>query len=121
MPTTKRRALRDQIVNPDNEMLADGIGGTITGGPMEPIDLMEILARGLSGASRGGAVSGAAQTAAGSPSPTGHVPVGIALSDGSTISFANVADILNHGHAEPKGPDSELAQVTTRRRVLATA
>ncbi len=84
-----RRATRDRL----NEHLPDGIDGTITGGPMAPIGLSEILERGARGASRGGAVAGAAaQTAADRPGWTEPAERGIALSDGSRICFASIND-----------------------------
>ena len=83
-----KRARRDQSTTPNNEDLRDGIGGTITGGQMETIGRLEILERGARGASRGGAVSGAAQIVADSPGRAR----GIALSDGSRICFASIAD-----------------------------
>jgi hypothetical protein len=86
-----RRAMRDQMTKPNNEHLPDGIGGTITGGPMEPIGLMEILERGTRGASRGGAVSGAAQIVGGGPGYASPAERGISLSDGSRIYFASIA------------------------------
>jgi hypothetical protein len=88
-----RRALRDQLTKPNNEHLPDGIGGTITGGPMDPPGLMEMLERGAHGASRGGAVSGAAQVVAGGPGHPSHAERGISLSDGSRICFASIADV----------------------------
>jgi hypothetical protein len=83
-----------------DEALPDGVGGTITGGPMQPINLIEILRLGGRGASGGGAVSGAAQGAlsgalsgiasgAGAGAGSGR-DRGIALSDGSRIIFASV-------------------------------
>jgi hypothetical protein len=83
-----------------DEALPDGVGGTITGGPMQPINLIEILRLGERSASRGGAVSGAAQGAvSGSASGVGagaggaRSP-GIALSDGSRIIFASVEQAM---------------------------
>jgi hypothetical protein len=74
--------------------LPDGTGGTIAGGPMRPIDLMDFLRLGshgvsMGGVSMGGAVSGAAANIQ-SASPRNDR--GIALSDGSRIVFASVAD-----------------------------
>jgi hypothetical protein len=100
MPTVKRRAIRDQSTKPNRDHLPDGIGGTITGGPMEPIDLMEILSRSARSVSRGGAVSGAAQTVDSETMDSGEEAradwingqdLGIALSDGSRITFASIA------------------------------
>jgi len=91
-----RRAMRDQMTKPNNEHLPDGIGGTITGGPMEPIGLMEILERGTRGASRGGAVSGAAQIVGGGPGYASPAERGISLSDGSRICFASIAEVGLH-------------------------
>jgi hypothetical protein len=67
---------------------------------MEPIDIMEILNRSSQCASRGGAVSGAAYVAFIRPDAHegNHAAArdrqdrAIALSDGSRISFASVAD-----------------------------
>lgn len=87
-----RRATRDQLTKPNGEHLPDGIGGTITGGPMEPVGLLEILERGARGASHGGAVSGAAQVVTGGPRRNRLAEPGVALSDGSTICFASLAD-----------------------------
>lgn len=95
MPIVKRRAIRDQSAKPNSDHLPDGIGGTITGGPVEPIDLMEILNRSARCASRGGAVSGAAHTV--DSGEEAHADwgngqdLGIALSDGSRITFASIA------------------------------
>jgi hypothetical protein len=89
---TNRRATRDGATKRTGENLPDGIGGTITGGPMKPICLVEILERGTRGASRGGAVSGAAQVAAGNYGESGRAGPGIALSDGSRISFTSIDD-----------------------------
>lgn len=87
-----RRATRDQVTKPNDEHLPDGIGGTITGGPMAPVGLLEILERAACGASRGGAVSGAAQVVADSLGRISQGERGIALSDGSRICFASIVD-----------------------------
>ena len=93
MRTVTRRATRDQLAKRDNVDLVGGGGGTITGGPREPIDLTGILERGSRGVSRGGAVSGAAsQVVVSNFGATGRQDRGIALSDGSRISFSSVAD-----------------------------
>jgi hypothetical protein len=86
-----RRATRDQVTKPNHKHLPDGTGGAITGGPMQPIGLLEILERAAHGASRGGAVSGAAQGVE-EGGHTSQAERGIALSDGSRISFASIAD-----------------------------
>jgi hypothetical protein len=91
MGMVKRRAIRDQLTRANREHLPDGVGGTITGGPMEPIDLMQILSRSARCVSRGGAVSGAAQTVVSSPEDGRVQDLGIALSDGSRITFASLA------------------------------
>lgn len=94
MPTIKQRAIRDRSTKANREHLPDGIGGTITGGPMEPIDLIEILDRSARCVSRGGAVSGAAQAVVASPGERladGGYDLGISLSDGSRITFASLA------------------------------
>ena len=92
-----RRATRDQLKHRGNVDLPDGVGGSVTGGPTEPIDLMRILAQGGNAASRGGAVSGAAHAVVSNLGIGGPRDPGIALSDGSRISFASIADagILN--------------------------
>lgn len=97
MRTMTRRARRDRPGTRDNDALPegnnlpDGIGGTITGGPMEPIDLLAILEGGRA-VSRSGAVSGAAQVVVSNLREEGGRDRGIALSDGSRISFASIAD-----------------------------
>jgi len=93
MRTPNRRAIRDQLTTRNSEQLLYGAGPTVTGGPLKPIDLMEILNRSERGVSRGGAVSGAEfplVSSAGSGS--GRDPA-IALSDGTTITFASVGDV----------------------------
>ena len=91
-----QRATRDRLPKrtnadlPANEALPDGVGGTITGGPTEPINVMEILARGPRGAA--GAVSGAAHVVVCGLGRSRGQDHGIALSDGSRISFATIAD-----------------------------
>jgi len=87
-----RRAMRNQLRKPNNEHLPDRTGGTIAGGPTKPIGPPEILERGEHGASRGGAVSGAAQAVADSIGRTSQADRGIALSDGSRICFSSIAD-----------------------------
>jgi hypothetical protein len=94
MRTTKRRANRDRLTPRTNSDLPDGVGGTITGGPMEPIDVMEILARGARGVSGAGAVSGAAQVVVSGVGPAPGKAHGIALSDGSRISFTSIVDTV---------------------------
>jgi hypothetical protein len=90
MRTMKRRATRDQLTTRNGEHLPDGIGGTITGGPVVPIDLMEILNRSARCVTGSGAVSGAAQSAASGGQD--RRKLGVALSDGSRITFASLAD-----------------------------
>jgi hypothetical protein len=80
------------LTTSNHETLPDGVGGTVTGGPMRPMDLMEILSRGGAGTSRGGAVSGAAQVVTSALSARAGRDEGIALSDGSRITFARVGD-----------------------------
>jgi hypothetical protein len=92
MRATAKRKLEDQVIRRDSESLPDGIGGTITGGPMEPIDLTAILSRPDRAISRGGAVSGAAQTTFSRAGTGRGRDEGIALSDGSRISFASIDD-----------------------------
>lgn len=67
--------------------LPDGAGGTIVGGPMRPIDLTALFARGVS---MGGAIAGAAQVVTG---PDDRDDAGIALSDGSRIIFATMDNV----------------------------
>jgi hypothetical protein len=83
MRTVNRRAIRDQLTARNGEHLPGGIGGSITGGPVAPLDLMEILNR-TRCTSGGGAVSGAAQAV------RGEEVASVALSDGSRIIFADV-------------------------------
>src|ERR1017187_2106973 len=87
-----RRVTRDRLTKQTNADLPDGVGGTITGGPMEPINVMEVLARGARGVAGVGAVSGAAQVVVSSVGSSRGRDRGIALSDGSRISFASIAD-----------------------------
>jgi hypothetical protein len=136
----KQRAARDLLTQRNNEHLPDGVGGTITGGPVEPIDLMEVLSRGGRGVSRVGAVSGAAQVVSssfvigglvgGGFAGGGRGDHGIALSDGSRISFFSVADagVLRHDDGprlarEPaRAPvDDDARAPSNGSRVLATA
>jgi hypothetical protein len=94
MRTTARRATRDRLTQRNDDNLSDDIGGTITGGPLESIDLINILERSSRGVTRGGAVSGAAKTVSvSSPGATGGQDRGIALSDGSRIYFISIADV----------------------------
>jgi len=84
-----RRAIRDQLAKRNG---SESAGETVTGGPIQPIDLMEVLSRGARDVSRGRAVSGAAQVVISSPGSGGSSRA-VALSDGSMISFARVGDI----------------------------
>lgn len=70
--------------------MPDGIGGTIAGGPMRPLDLIEHLTRGTQASIAGVAVAGAAQVMVSSACGVGGREPGIALSDGSRIIFASV-------------------------------
>jgi hypothetical protein len=88
-----RRAIRDNSIRHSGEQLPDGVGGTITGGPMQAIDLMEVLNRSPFGVSRGGAVSGAAHVVVSGAGARGAPENDIALSDGSRIMFASVGDL----------------------------
>jgi len=65
---------------------------------MPKINLTEILDRGSPGNSRGGAVSGAAHVVVSSVLAGNGQQNGVALSDGSRISFASLADpgVLRH-------------------------
>ena len=77
--------------------LADGSGGTIAGGSMQPLDLMALLTGGAASVSVGGPVSGAAQavqpTARAARGRDAHGPDNsVALSDGSRIVFVSVSD-----------------------------
>jgi hypothetical protein len=139
MRTVTQRATRDQLKQRNNEHLPDGVGGTITGGPVEPIDLMEVLSRGGRGVSRVGAVSGAAQVVSSSFVTGGLVggglagsrpgDRGIALSDGSRISFFSVADagvLLDDDGPGPgaksvRATDHDVHAPSAGPRVLATA
>jgi hypothetical protein len=91
MRAMSRRATRDHLNRP-GERLSDGVGGTITGGPMQPVDVWEILNLGARGCSRGGAVSGAAQTAVNNLGVGQARQRAIALSDGSRITFSSLDD-----------------------------
>jgi hypothetical protein len=87
--TTGRRSRHNTATRTDGPQ-PDGLGGTITGGPMPPLDLMETLNLGVQTLSRGGAVSGAAHVLGGGTGADGRRDSGITLSDGSRISFASV-------------------------------
>jgi hypothetical protein len=84
-----RHARHDQSTTPSNEDLRDGIDGTVASGLPATAGLLDNLEPGAREASRGRAVSGAARIVADSPD-RGR---GIALSDGSRICFASVADV----------------------------
>jgi hypothetical protein len=76
---------------------ADGLAGTITGGGAVAASPITDIGRGAQCVSRSGAVSGAAQGVAGGPAFPGGLASGgpdrwIALSDGSRITFASIAD-----------------------------
>jgi hypothetical protein len=85
------RRTRDQLTKPKAEHPPNGIGGTIAASPMERIGLLNILEHDAYGASRGGAVSGAAQVVSGWPTYACQTERSIALSDGSRICFASLA------------------------------
>jgi hypothetical protein len=95
MRRMSRGTPEQQAAARDRTNLPDGVGGSVTGGPVQLIDLMEVLERGSrdagwGGASRGGAVSGAAHIVV-SNVLAGDTPErDIALSDGSRISFASL-------------------------------
>jgi hypothetical protein len=93
MHRVTRRAAHGQPTKRSPATLPEIVGGTITGGPMEPLDLMEILARGTRGASGSGAVPGAAHLMAIVLSPVNGADRGVALSDGSRIVFSSVDDL----------------------------
>ena len=67
-------------------------GETITGGPVETLDLMEILSRPARGVTRGGAVSRADQPMVIHIVGRSGLQRAIALSDGSRISFASIEE-----------------------------
>src|SRR5580658_665636 len=92
MRRMSRKMPGGRVAASDRAVLPDGIAGTITGAPLTPINLMEILGRGSRDASRGGAVSGAAHVVVSSVLAINDQERGIALSDGSRISFASLAD-----------------------------
>lgn len=79
-----RRTTRDQLKR-DPQQPPSGVEPVVTGGPMRKLDLTEVLAR-------GGAVPGAAHIVLSSLDESAGERGGIALSDGSRISFASVAD-----------------------------
>jgi hypothetical protein len=96
---------------------------------MEPIDLLAILERAAHGASRGGAVAGAAQGVAEGIGRTSLAERGIALSDGSRICFASIADAglfrdedipMVRGGQAP-GPDDSNAPAANDGKPRATA
>ena len=75
-----------------NGPLPDGVGGTITGGPLEPIDLMELLNRAPRTAGRGRAVPGAAHWTRDAAPPPAHSRDAVFLSDGTRITFSALDD-----------------------------
>ena len=89
MGRTFQSRLRDRR---PGDSLPDGVGGSVTGGPMRAPDLMEILSKGTRAATRAGAVSGAAQSIDSRSGSRFDEAKAIALSDGSRISFASLAD-----------------------------
>jgi hypothetical protein len=110
-----RHARHDQSTTPGNEDLRDGIGGTVASGPPATTGVLGNLEPGAREASRGGAVSGAAQIVADSPDRR-H---GIALSDGSRISFASIADVgLLRDDNVPMAVDE---QTSARKDIIGTA
>ena len=103
MRTTTGSMTRDRTVKRKPHQLPDGTGGTIAGGPMRAIDLMQLLGRSVADVSVGGAVSGAAANAPGTAvyqygradqredhGIAAREDEGVALSDGSRIMFASL-------------------------------
>jgi hypothetical protein len=101
MHRVTRRA-QGQVRRNRREPLPDGVGGTITGGPMQPIDLMEILARGSRAANRGGAVTGAAHLTVIDPDRSHRPGQAVSLSDGSRITFSSVDDVTAYDRDETR-------------------
>lgn len=91
MRTTTKPTSRDRLDRRNDDYFPHGISGTITGGPMQKLDLLEILNRGTRGVTRGGAVSGSAQMIV-SKSVSGGLEKAVALSDGTRISFVSIAE-----------------------------
>ena len=97
MPATPRRTKRISGTDRTLFQLPDGTGGTITGGPMRPLDLMELLTRDRDNLTQKDiAVSGAARIIDSVSLKAQSSGAGIALSDGSRIVFRSVenGDIL---------------------------
>ncbi len=104
-PSSKQNSDRDRVnLNRSRSGLPDGVGGTITGGPMPPVDLAGILGRSrvprlVPPIAFGGAVSGAARSMDGFTPAIARGDRGIALSDGSRIIFSSVGDMAERTDA----------------------
>lgn len=85
--STEVKPLRRHAVRGGAGALPDGVGGTITGGPVQPIDLMQVLDR---RPRQPAPAFGAAKWAV-----TGRFDKNsaVALSDGSRIFFASIEDV----------------------------
>jgi hypothetical protein len=90
---TRRRALRGPGTKRPSVHLPDGVGGTITGGPVPIIDLSDILKRGAPEPAHDAAVPGAARMPEPGDRSARCGPRDVALSDGSRILFASMADL----------------------------
>ena len=104
MSGTGTNSQRDARMKTARLSLPDGIGGTITGGPMPPLDLAEVLGRArlprlAPPIAFGGAVSGAARVMDGFTPAIARGARGIALSDGSRIIFSSVGDMAERTDA----------------------
>ena len=92
MHRVTRRGVSGHSTKRREGALPDGVGGTITGGPTEAIDLMEILNR--SRTARAGAVTGAAHLVVVDAQKWVGADRDISLSDGSRILFRSVDDAV---------------------------
>ena len=101
MPTRAPHATIHLLPPRNRDRLPDGIAGTVSGASAEMIDLASMRRLGSHGVrhersrgiTRGGAVSGAARVTSSSAGARGGGTWGIALSDGSEITFVSVADV----------------------------
>lgn len=104
MSGTGTNSQRDARMKTARLSLPDGIGGTITGGSMPPLDVPGILGRArlprlAPPIAFGGAVSGAARSMDGFAPAIHRGNRGIALSDGSRIIFSSVGDMAERADA----------------------
>jgi hypothetical protein len=91
MRTIGTHATRGKSHKRNGDRPLPGVRETVNGAPLELIDLMTRPIPRLPDVSRGGAVSGAAQVMTMGSSLDDGEERAVALSDGSSISFASIA------------------------------